>query len=201
IGITSRSWQGGCLAETETRNNAVITRTDNTPDLPQGRLLNAATGWCADLPNAEATYGAYTYQYPCVEPASSDNQQFEFVHTRGLNVGGTARQLFMLKNTKSGQCVDVPNAEDNPPTTKVGMYTCVAAANAATDNQEWYWVPGPGLARYLVNAKSGLCLDVPGWASDNTDKGNANPLTLYPCQKDDPLWGENGADDHLWFWL
>ncbi|MER5891098.1 FG-GAP-like repeat-containing protein, partial [Streptomyces sp. NPDC001941] len=31
IGITSRSWQGGCLAETETRNNAVITRTDNTP--------------------------------------------------------------------------------------------------------------------------------------------------------------------------
>ncbi|MFI1014868.1 FG-GAP-like repeat-containing protein [Streptomyces sp. NPDC020965] len=30
VGLSSRSWQGGCLNETETRNSAIAARTDNT---------------------------------------------------------------------------------------------------------------------------------------------------------------------------
>ncbi|WP_338672191.1 trypsin-like serine protease [Streptomyces sp. SCSIO 30461] len=39
VGVASRSWQGGCLGETETRNNAIATRTDDiAPWIQQLRL-------------------------------------------------------------------------------------------------------------------------------------------------------------------
>ncbi|GLF95182.1 trypsin-like serine protease [Streptomyces yaizuensis] len=31
VGVASRSWQGGCFGETETRTDAIVTRVDNTP--------------------------------------------------------------------------------------------------------------------------------------------------------------------------
>ncbi|WP_180357003.1 RICIN domain-containing protein [Streptomyces sp. TLI_146] len=154
-------------------------------------FYNVATGWCVDLPNYGATYNSNVYQYPC-DYTSADNQQWELVPTRSVNVGGTLQDLFLIRNVKSRQCMDLPSTGDNPATTPVWMHNCISSG----DNQEWFVMPGNSGGWYYVNLASNKCLDVPGWAHDGTDRGNGSPLTIYPCWHEG--WAWDGADDHLW---
>ncbi|OAR22806.1 hypothetical protein A8W25_24860 [Streptomyces sp. ERV7] len=154
-------------------------------------FYNVATEWCADLPNYGATYNSYVYQHAC-DYTSGDNQQWEIVPTRSVDVGGTRQDLFLIRNVKSRQCMDLPGSGANPATTPIWMHKCIAT----DDNQEWFFMPGNSGGWYYVNLAANMCLDVPGWARDGSDKGNPNPLTIYPCWDKD--WAFDGADDHLW---
>ncbi|MFI1105956.1 RICIN domain-containing protein [Streptomyces melanogenes] len=100
--------------------------------------------------------------------------------------------MFLIRNVKSGQCMDLPDTGANPASTQVWMHDCIPAG----DNQEWYALPGPSGSSYYVNLASNLCLDVPGSALDGTDRTSSTPLTIYTCWHDG--WAYDGADDHLW---
>ncbi|OAR23994.1 hypothetical protein A8W25_16120 [Streptomyces sp. ERV7] len=100
--------------------------------------------------------------------------------------------MFLIRNVKSGQCMDLPDTGANPATTQVSMHDRVPVG----DNQEWYALPGASGGSYYVNLASNLCLDVPGWAHDGTDRNSSTPLTIYPCRHEG--WAYDGADDHLW---
>lgn len=149
-------------------------------------LRNQVTNKCADLPN----YGSVglntpVTQYKCYWGINGDNQVWDFIP-----VGGGA---YIIKNYKSGLCLDLPNYGYNPPGTHVSVYTC--AANPDFDNQEWTFEDvGAGWEIHSV-ASRGLCLDVANWA-DGSDLANGLPLTIYHCFE--PDWNNMGYDDHVW---
>ncbi|MFJ9609104.1 RICIN domain-containing protein [Kitasatospora sp. NPDC101176] len=157
-------------------------------------LMNVTTMKCADLPG----YGwnpvdTRVSQYPC-RPGRDDNQMWRLERTRTVD----GRALYQFANDKSGYCLDLPDYGAAPAGAPVTVYTC--ASDPATDNQEWYLVDVVGNGGYeIVNYKSGLCLDVAGWAGDGSDRADDLPLTAYPCY--DSSWHGGvyeGYDDHIW---
>jgi hypothetical protein len=155
--------------------------------------INLGNWWtelCADLPG----YGwdppnTPVNQYTC-NGTSGDNQLWNVVDTRQAS----GHSLFELLNVASGQCLDPPDYGSNPAGTHLYIYYC--NSNPANDNQEWFSDTAPPNGLEIVNYKSGLCLDVSGWASNRSDEALNLPLTLYPCYN--PSWANSGWDDHIW---
>jgi hypothetical protein len=92
--------------------------------------------------------------------------------------------------------MDLPGFGSVPATTRVYTFPC--HTSPASDNQEWrlvsiYWQSPEYL---IINVKSGLCLDVSGWASDGSDRANDTPLTVFGCSN--RAWANGGYDDHVW---
>lgn len=159
-------------------------------------LRNVASNWCADLPDYGPTQNSYVYEYPC-NSSSGDNMLWTFTYTgntvRVPGPNGTIeRYTFLLRNTKSGQCMDLPDTGAAPAGTRVWMHSCTAGSG---DNQEWVRWYGPGddsSHPYYLNVRSGLCLDVDGWGGPQ----NGLPLTVFYCYGSG--YPNNGSDDHLW---
>lgn len=161
-------------------------------------LYNQYTDQCADVPGygADAS-GSPVNQYDCNNDQSADNQQWGMLNTRV--VGGN--QLFVLVNVKSQLCMDLPGYGSVPNGADVSLYAC--NSNSADDNQEWYRQEIIPNAWLIVNYKNpDLCLDVAGWAHDDSDMAPNARLTAYTC--DGPASDSNwdgyvaGYDDHLW---
>ncbi|WP_042370732.1 RICIN domain-containing protein [Streptacidiphilus neutrinimicus] len=157
-------------------------------------LYNQWTGRCADLPN----YGSnppntLVSQFDCVF-AGWDNQQYTIVPTRTVDGPFGPLHLVEFVNIASNQCLDLPGYGSVPATTQVSIYPC--AGDPSQDNQEWYVNDTGSGNDEIINYKDNLCLDVAGWASDNSDQGNGKQLTVYPCYSQG--WGNGGYDDHLW---
>ena len=154
-------------------------------------LYNNQTSQCADLPNYGTNpSGTAVSQFGCVF-GSWDNQQWKMTPTR---TDGTL-SLFTFVNTASGLCLDLPGTDAAPTGSTLAITTC--AADPSADNQEWYLYDATGNHDYeIINYKDDLCLDVAGWASDGSDQASGAALTVAPCN--DPSWGNNGFDDHLW---
>ena len=84
----------------------------------------------------------------------------------------------VMQNGSTGKCADLPNYGSVSPNTPVTQFTCNFSNSA--DNQVWNFIPTStfqGLTFYeIVNAKSGLCLDLPNYGSNTP--GTA--VSVYP---------------------
>ncbi|MFB6393888.1 RICIN domain-containing protein, partial [Polymorphospora sp. 2-325] len=117
--------------------------------------------------------------------------------------------------------MDLAGAGAGPPGDPVIQYTC---DNTDADNQRWYVDYRPGFSSFTIrNAKSGLCVDLPGTATPANGTAliqrtcipspNDNQLFYFEDEllrnvKGDSCVGGNGAalgiyscltaDDHWW---
>jgi hypothetical protein len=145
-------------------------------------IYNFVTKECVDLPNFGVTNaGDPVTQYPCAK-TGTDNQEFAFVPRTTDSAGN---QLYWIKNTDSGFCVDPPGAGTVGSSTVLSEITCLDNDNQyfrlelrfASGGFEYYW---------LRNSVAGdMCLDVPGKAVAGPDAR----LALVPCLE---------HDDHEW---
>ncbi|GAB7038264.1 MULTISPECIES: serine/threonine protein kinase [Catenuloplanes] len=141
---------------------------------------NLRTGRCVDLDGVAA--GAPNQ--PVLQDVcrtTADNQEFSFV-PRGADRSG--HQLYWIRNTADGLCLDVDGVGTVPRATPVVERECYDQDNQdyrldpklTSDGRQYYW---------LVNTASGLCLDVFG----KGDGDNGAHLTLVNCVS---------GDDHEW---
>ncbi|MBT0773620.1 ricin-type beta-trefoil lectin domain protein [Kineosporia sp. J2-2] len=140
-----------------------------------GAIKNLVTGFCVDLPGYGAVAGDVNVtQYYC-DSSADDNQRYETI----TQADGT----FLLREVKSQYCLDVGGSGSVAAGTNVITHACLPGD---TDNQ-MFRKQAQGGGFYLVNVKSGLCLDV-----SNINNAHDQPdqeLTLYTCSPD---------DDHIW---
>jgi hypothetical protein len=136
------------------------------------QIKNLATGFCLDLaPGGTAQIDTQFTQSHC---AATTSQQFELIRTNGA---------FLIRDVKSHFCLNVWGTEAVAETELVTAYDC---ALGAADNQ-MFRTQAQGDGYYLVNVKSGLCLDVSDAGAGDSVPGAG--MTLYPCSPD---------DDHIW---
>ena len=165
----------------------------------QFAIFNNWTNQCADLPN----YGAPTLndpleQYPCAY-GSSDNQMW-YLQQQGTAPDG--EPLYWIRNALgSNLCLDLPGYGADPAGTRAYTFTCTTPASE--DNQLWELpyvnsVSSGGLGVLVRNYKSNLCLDVSGWAYNNTDQSKDAQVGVFTCSGTGSMWANHGFDDHLW---
>ena len=84
-----------------------------------------------------------------------------------------------IHNNFTGQCMDVPGYGVVGANAPVSQYYCNTSESG--DNQDWHLVPtrvvGGVQLFEIVNDKSGLCLDLPGYGSDAA----GTHLYVYGC--------------------
>ncbi len=163
-------------------------------------IQNNWTYQCADLPD----YGPPTLadgleQYQCAY-GSSDNQMW-YLQQQGTAPDG--EPLYWVRNALgSNLCLDLPDYGAAPSGSRAATFTCTTPVSS--DNQLWE-IPyvnsssSGGLGVLIRNYKDGLCLDVSGWAFNNSDKGSDAALGVFQCSGTGSDWTVNhGFDDHLW---
>ncbi|MEV7230027.1 RICIN domain-containing protein [Polymorphospora sp. NPDC051019] len=75
-------------------------------------------------------------------------------------IDATSAGPFNLYNPVTGRCMDLAGPGASGPGSAVIQATC---DNSEADTQQWYLDYRPGFSSFsLRNAKSGLCLDLPG---------------------------------------
>jgi len=179
VAISTASWQSGCLDSTETRDGAVGARVDGLGDWVERTtyrpvsLRNVKTTKCADIPWYESgSPGTQVFQYTC-DNTSNDNQLM-FFDPRGRKADG--QMLYSVRNAKDNLCLDAGGYDAPTAGAPVIQFYC-----AGPEDNQFVRVVQRNGGVWLVNDKSGLCLDV----VDTAD----NPLSYAVC---------SDTDDHLW---
>jgi hypothetical protein len=144
-------------------------------------VLNLATKMCVDLPGGgEGTRDGPVNQSNCTK-TGDDNQEWTF---EPRAVDGEGYQLYWIRNTDDGYCIDPPGIQGVASGTEISETGCFDQ-----DNQHFRLEPKKtvgGLVHYwLRNAVTGMCLDVPGEGNGPADVR----LGLVPCLAN---------DDHEW---
>ncbi|MEU3430491.1 ricin-type beta-trefoil lectin domain protein [Streptomyces gardneri] len=169
VGITSRSWQNGCLdTSAGSGSGAYETRVSNLSSwltAQTGRafeILNPASGRCLNISGSGPTYPNLTpiILFDCTLGAA--NEKFQ------LTPDG------LLRNPASGRCL---NVSGSGPTwangTPIVLFDCTPGAA----NEKFEWTADG----QLRNPASGRCLNVSGsgptWA-------NSTPIILFDCSPD-----------------
>lgn len=81
---------------------------------------------------------------------------------------GGGVQLYYLTTWKSDLCLDPPGYGTDQPGAHLDVYPC-NWTNPGADNQQWHILDETGSGQFEIqNEKSGLCLDVTGWAPGGT---------------------------------
>ncbi|MEU3064514.1 RICIN domain-containing protein [Streptomyces subrutilus] len=146
-------------------------------------LKNAMTGMCADVPNyGKGTVDGPVNQFTC-NTTAADNQLWDLVVAQpGAGPGGA--DLFTIRNSKDGLCLDLPNFAGQPAGTGVSEFHC---RTTSADNQLWY-LDKRSDGKFWIRSQSsaGRCLDVSGFYGSG---GKDARLTIFDCNK---------RDDHLW---
>ncbi|WP_245674026.1 serine/threonine protein kinase [Actinoplanes rectilineatus] len=154
---------------------------EGTADYGPYFVHNMATGLCVDIPGEGPGQPNGPVLQDLCKKLTEDNQEFLFV-PNGEDEDGN--QLYWIRNTDDDMCLDVPGAEAVDAGTDVSEVQCFA-----DDNQDYRLekqLTSRGWDYYrLVNASSGLCLDVSGVG----DGGQGARLTLTTC---------TSGDDHEW---
>ncbi|MET7399414.1 RICIN domain-containing protein [Dactylosporangium sp. NPDC005572] len=152
-------------------------------------IENMITHYCVDIPGYGPGYvNAPVTQFTCNYWMDDDNQFFWFKYVQSVYVPslGYDRDLYTIRNVDDDLCLDVSGYGWVAPGAKVSEYYC---NHSNSDNQLYYevskYVAGTYVGRWFVNYKSGLCLDVEGYANG----GPNTRLGLYTCSM---------SDDHLW---
>lgn len=159
--------------------------------LPQGAnfrttsevlIKNVMTGLCVDVPNyGKGTVDGPVNQFTCRR--TGDNQLWDLVVSRS-GAGPSGADLFTIRNSKDGYCLDLPYYDGRAAGTKVSEYHC---DGTTADNQLWYLDKKSEGKFWIRNYSSGnRCLDVDGYYGVG---GKDARLTIFDCDlKDDHLW-------------
>lgn len=144
-------------------------------------IRNHGTGLCVDEPGTGAgMQDGGIYQNNCF-PRTEDNQEFAFV-PQGVDSKGN--QLYWIRNIDDSFCLDLKGVGAPPSGAAVHGTLCLK-----NDNQEWRLeksiIVGKVQRYWIINASSGLCLDLPGVATAGPD----TQLLLSNCRlNDDNDW-------------
>ncbi|MGY0063958.1 helix-turn-helix domain-containing protein [Streptomyces sp. LZ34] len=166
------------------------TAVGNTIAAPEQRtnfqLKNVTTGRCADLPGmGKGKLDGAVLQHDCLDDWDADNQVWDFVLAQ-KGKGPNGRNLVVIKNKKSGLCLDLPQRGSQPSRTALSQTHCNLTLQ---DNQLW-WVENRGGNRtfWIHNyASDQRCLEV--WGEKPDFSGNDARLGIYTCSP---------TDDHEW---
>lgn len=146
-------------------------------------LRNVMTGLCADVPGTGKGKADGPVQVDECNGTARDNQRWDLVvNQKGTGPGGA--DLFTIRNSKDGLCMDLPGYDPVASTTKVTEWRCDPGSG---DNQMWY-LDRKAKGRFWIrnDSSNGLCLDVAGVEGAG---GPGAALTVYPCSI---------TGDHLW---
>lgn len=150
------------------------------------QLKNVTTGRCADLPGmGKGKLDGPVLQHDCLNNWDADNQVWDFVLAQ-KDKGPGGRDLVVIKNRKSGLCLDLPGRGGQPDRTGLNQTYCNLTLQ---DNQLW-WVENLGGNRtfWIHNyASDQRCLEV--WGEKPDFGGNDARLGVYKCSP---------TDDHVW---
>ncbi|MER5874117.1 RICIN domain-containing protein, partial [Streptomyces sp. NPDC002044] len=171
------------VAKPAARAGGALPQSANFATVRNVPLKNAMTGMCADVPNyGKGTVDGPVNQFTC-NTTAADNQLWDLVVSRpGAGPGGA--DLFTIRNSKDGLCLDLPNYAGQPAGTGVSEFHC-RPTNA--DNQLWYLDKrSDGKFWIRSHSSAGQCLDVSGYYGSG---GKDARLTIFECNK---------RDDHVW---
>lgn len=177
----------------KTEKKAAAVKPKATPgrSLPQGAnfdtttkvlVKNVMTGMCVDVPAyGKGTVNGPVNQFTC--DRSGDNQLWDLVVAQN-GAGPSGADLFTIRNSKDGYCLDLGEYGGRPAGTPVSEFHC---DGSTADNQLWYLDKKSAGKFWIRNYASGnRCLDVSGYYGVG---GKDARLTIFDC---------NLKDDHLW---
>lgn len=144
------------------------------------------TGMCADIPGygGKGKINGEVDQFTCIDPRTTDNEMWDIdVKLKGKAPGGG--DLFVVRNSTDGLCMDLPGYGAVPGATAVSEYTCDGTLG---DNQLW-WKEDRGNGKFWLRnyTSNNMCLDV--WGKEFGTGGRAARLGVANCYP---------ADDHEW---
>lgn len=171
------------VAKPAARAGGALPQSANFGTVRNVPLKNAMTGMCADVPNyGKGTVDGPVNQFTC-NTTTADNQLWDLVVSRpGAGPGGA--DLFTIRNSKDGLCLDLPNYAGQPAGTGVSEFHC---RPTSADNQLWYLDKrSDGKFWIRSHSSAGRCLDVSGYYGSG---GKDARLTIFEC---------NRRDDHVW---
>ncbi|MCY0941817.1 RICIN domain-containing protein [Streptomyces antarcticus] len=171
------------VAKPAARAGGALPQSANFATVRNVPLKNAMTGMCADVPNyGKGTVDGPVNQFTC-NTTAADNQLWDLVVSRpGAGPGGA--DLFTIRNSKDGLCLDLPNYAGQPAGTGVSEFHC---RPTSADNQLWYLDKrSDGKFWIRSHSSAGRCLDVSGYYGSG---GKDARLTIFECNK---------RDDHVW---
>ncbi|MFE6776921.1 RICIN domain-containing protein [Streptomyces sp. NPDC057702] len=146
-------------------------------------LKNTMTRMCADVPGyGMGTLNGPVNQFTC-DGSDRDNQRWDLVV--GQRDGGPGgADLFTIRNSGDGYCLDLPDYGAKPSRTPVYQWHCNPGPH---DNQMWYLDKKADGAFWIRNrASRNMCLDVGGFYGSG---GRDARLTIFECDlRDDHLW-------------
>lgn len=170
-------------AKPTTRAGGALPQSANFGTVRNVPLKNAMTGMCADVPNyGKGTVDGPVNQFTC-NTTTGDNQLWDLVVSRP-GAGPDGADLFTIRNSKDGLCLDLPNFAGQAAGTGVSEFHC---RPTSADNQLWYLEKRSDGKFWIRNQSSGgQCLDVSG---EHGSGGKDARLTIFGCNK---------RDDHVW---
>ncbi|NGO48458.1 RICIN domain-containing protein [Streptomyces sp. YC419] len=158
--------------------------SEGNSEMPKGGVLfvNKKYGFCLDLPGTgKVTANPQAHDGFCTP--STDNQEW-LIHPASKGSGTRGADLYLIRNIKSGRCLEPTGQGSAQVTSPVDVAICNASIKE--DNQLWWFDKRPNGTYWIRNQKSSdLCLDV---ARTDQKVKYAN-ATLFGC---------NAADDHEW---
>ncbi|MDQ0809234.1 hypothetical protein QFZ63_000948 [Streptomyces sp. B3I7] len=174
--------------KTQKKSAAATARSRADAASSQSRVLlkNVSTGQCADVPNyGNGRVDGPVNQYPC-NGTSGDNQLWDLVPHSEAGKGPGGSVLFVIRNSKDGFCLDLPNFTGVSGGTRITEYHCRPARN---DNQ-FYWLDRRSDGTYWIRnlASRNLCLNVAGAATGRNDAA----LQIGTCN-------DSSQDDTHWY--
>jgi hypothetical protein len=175
-------------AGTKKKSTAPTARSRANAASSQSRVLlkNVSTGQCADVPNyGNGRVDGPVNQYPC-NGTSGDNQLWDLVPHPEAGKGPDGSVLFVIRNSKDGLCLDLPNFTGVSGGTRITEYHCRPARN---DNQ-FYWLDRRSDGTYWIRnlASRNLCLNVAGAGTGRNDAA----LQIGTCN-------DSSQDDTHWY--
>lgn len=166
-----------------TPRRASARRTGATgPDLSRVLIKNWKNQTCVDIPAlGKGVQDGPVNQSTCNSTAE-DNQLWNLeAASSGSGPGGA--KLYVIRNVKDGQCLDLPYYGGAGATTRITEYPC----NRTTGDNQLWWLQKRANNTYWIrnHASSDLCLDVAG----SNDRRRDVRLTLFYCSDtDDQNW-------------
>lgn len=173
---------------TKKKSAAATARSRANAASSQSRVLlkNVTTGQCADVPNyGNGKVDGPVNQYPC-NGTSADNQLWDLVPHKEAGKGPGGSVLFLIRNSKDGLCLDLPNYGGVAGGTRITEYPCQATRR---DNQ-YYWLDRRSDGTYWIRnlASRNLCLNVAGPGTGRNDAA----LQIGTCN-------DSANDDAHWY--
>ncbi|NEE27971.1 hypothetical protein G3M53_21210, partial [Streptomyces sp. SID7982] len=136
-------------------------------------LKNQRTGLCVDVPGEGAQKPATALKQGTCRATTADNQLYD-LKVVDKDGGPQGSSLFVIKNRKSGLCLDLASYKTVKPGSKIMEYHC---NGTAADNQLWWLDPNEHGNRIRNAVSNNLCMGVAGGDGSELDAA----LQLQTC--------------------